>query len=279
MMEAGRDWRYARRVRRDFKFRAPIAASTATFTDSGNILTKTGAFADYTFVPGDYVTLTLNGTDAGSFRIASKTDSDNIVLGTDADSIGADYTSTVTVDLNTSRVQLPAEIGRIVTCYGNINTNTQPMALQEMSLLEAESLSTTALTVFYTLGWESVAGAAPAKVLSIWPEQQSAKVNALTIMFQRETPTLDSSETVLDIPPFVEPLLLVYAKQLARSWDQGVDEGAVLSTIRQGEVFLMAAREDARSTQHTHGVRNTAINLLSRRGPRPGYTYFPSLGN
>jgi hypothetical protein len=107
-MESAKQGRYLRRFRKDLQFRAPIVGSAAIFTNSGNILTLTGAFSGYTLVPGDFVTLTLNGTPSGDYKVVSKTDSDSLVL--DADGITTDYTATVSFDLNTSRVAVPADV-------------------------------------------------------------------------------------------------------------------------------------------------------------------------
>lgn len=61
-----------------------FALTGATFTNSTKTLTKTGAFAGYTFNSGDRIAITGGtGVTVGYYAIASKTDNDNIVLVAD----------------------------------------------------------------------------------------------------------------------------------------------------------------------------------------------------
>jgi len=280
MMEAARDWRYTRRVRKDLKFRAPIATTGASFVNSTNSLAKAGTFAGYTFVPGDYVTLTLNGTEVGDHFVQSRTDDDQIVL--DADDITTDYAGTVTFDLNTARVALPSDVGRIVSASGNINDYGAPMSFVHMGDLEAESITTTALTVYYALEYVSATTfSAPTPTLRIWPEKQAARVNAMSVVYHRAWPSVTSLEAVLPIPPYMEPLLVQYAKALSRSFDESGDDGLAVAQVQAGSVFRLAAREDARNAPQSQGVRNTAVQPASRMTTpldRPAYTYYPTEG-
>lgn len=74
-----------------------IVITTGTYTDATKTVTKTGAFANYTFRTGDTLVI-LSGSAAtpGTYLIASKVDSDNITLTTSA---GADAITTLSADL------------------------------------------------------------------------------------------------------------------------------------------------------------------------------------
>lgn len=63
---------------------AGFGLTGATFTNSTKVLTKTGAFTNYTHQTGDVVYISGGtGVTAGLYEIASKTDADNIVLVAD----------------------------------------------------------------------------------------------------------------------------------------------------------------------------------------------------
>lgn len=60
-----------------------ISVTGATWHESTLTLEKTNAFASYTFVEGDKITVTAGtGADLGDYEIDSRTDDDNIVLKT-----------------------------------------------------------------------------------------------------------------------------------------------------------------------------------------------------
>ena len=67
--------------------KAPIPFTGATWAEAGKTITKTGFFAEYSFVSGDYVIIASGtGATAGRYAVASKTSANVIVLAT---SIGA----------------------------------------------------------------------------------------------------------------------------------------------------------------------------------------------
>lgn len=278
-MESAREWRYLRRFRKDLKFRAPILGSAATFTNAGNVLTLTGAFAAYTFVPGDFVTLTLNAVESGDFKIVSKTDSDNIVL--DADGITSDYSGTVTFDLNTSRIALPDDVGSITQAWGNFNNCAYPLAYCDIAQFDSEVITGTSLAFGYAVEWQTTtAKSTPTQVLKIWPEQQSAKVNAASLVYLRKWPTVTSDEDVLPIPGYMDALMLEYAKAFARAWDESSDVGQMVAAVEMGYAFKNANRADARSGAISTPPKNTAIQLRGSYDPsnRDALSYFPTLG-
>jgi hypothetical protein len=118
-------------------------------------------------------------------------------------------------------------------------------------------------------------------VLKIWPEQQSAKFNAMALNYLRAWPTVTSDEDVLPIPSYMEALMLEYAKAFARQWDQSGDVGQALAQVEMGYAFKSASRSDARSGAIGGPLRNTAIQPRGTYNPqdRPAITYFPTLGN
>jgi hypothetical protein len=74
--------------------------ATADYTDAPNkTITKASGFADYVFKTGDILTITAPTANAGSYTIASQTDSNNILLSTSA---GADASGTISATIGRS---------------------------------------------------------------------------------------------------------------------------------------------------------------------------------
>jgi len=278
-MEASQEWRYLRRARGDLKFRAPISATGASFVGTTGTLSKAGIYADYVLVPGDYVTLTLNGTEYGDFKIVSRVDDDSITI---ADSpTTATFAGTATLDINTSRIALPSDVGSVINVFGNINEAFYPLPYVDIAQLDAEHLVGASLAFGYALEWQSLTDlSAPTQLLKIWPERQSAKVNAAHVVYLRKWPTISSTDSVLPIPDYMDPLLLEYAKAYARGWDESDDVGQRLAAVEVGHQFRASTRADVRNAPQGAPVRNGAIAPRSSFDPqnRSAISYFPSLG-
>lgn len=279
-MEAAREWRYLRRTRGDLKFRAPISVSDASFVGTTGTLSKAGLFADYTLVPGDFVTLTLNGTAFGDFNIVSRVDDDSITV--EDSTTASTFAGTAAADVNTARVALPSDVGSIVAVFGDYNGRAFPMSYMDIAQRDSETLTTTTLAFYYATEWRTLTTfSAPELVLKVWPEQQSAELNAARVVYLRKWVRVTSTDSILPIPPHMEPLLLEYAKAYARGWDESGDVGVNLAQIEMGYQYKAACRADARNGSHNGPMKNTAIQSVATLDPqkRPAETYFPSLHN
>lgn len=278
-MEASQQWRYLRRTRGDLKFRAPISATDASFVGTTATLSKVGLFAGYTLVPGDFVTLTLNGTAFGDFKITSRVDNDSITISDSP--TAATFAGTVTLDVNTSRIALPSDVGSVVNVYGNINEAFYPLPYVDIAQLDGEHLVGASLAFGYALEWQTLTDlSAPTQLLKIWPERQSAKVNAAHVVYLRKWPTISSTDSVLPLPDYMEPLLLEYAKAYARGWDESDDVGQRLAAVEAGHQFRASTRADVRNAPQGAPIRNGAIRPRSPLYPqnRSAVSYFPTLG-
>lgn len=248
-MEAVKPWRYLVRTTRSLAFRAPVTGSAATFTGSTSTLSKTGAFASYTLVPGDYVSLTLNGTEYGNFRVLTRVSDDAITV--ENDTVTATFTGTATFDLDVSRVALPSDVGRILTVYGerSYNNTAIPSNIFQLSYLDTQTLSTANFVTGYTIQWErTTEKSIPTQILRVWPEPQSAQVAALHANYLRKWPAVTSDQDVLPLPEYMDALFLEYAKAFARSYDESMDLGPQLDAIRLSGVFTSADIMDSGSS-------------------------------
>jgi len=106
---AEHEWQFLRRPC-VLDLRGSIEFEDATYTHTGRILTKVGAFANYTYVAGDVAEATAGtGVVATRYPIASKADSDSIVLAGDGLGAAADAQTDIDARLPNTSIQLPSD--------------------------------------------------------------------------------------------------------------------------------------------------------------------------
>ena len=258
-MESMREWRYIKRTARNLQFRAAIDATTASYTASSTTLTKTGAFASYTLVPGDFATLTDGSTLLGSFPITAKTDSDNLVL--DSAGLASNITGPLTIHINTARVALPSDVGRIQRVVrGQVGGAAWPSRVDEIVMLDESYETGSTHSVGVSVEWAQLsAKATPVQTLRIWPEPQTAEANAIALVYLRDWPTTNSDEDILPIPRYMEQLLLECVRMTALGYDENMRNDEILSAFDMGAVYEMACRHDTGQQRFSGKFSGTAV--------------------
>lgn len=118
--EAGRfmvnmhPWSWRLRSAYPLTARAPITITGGTWTNGTLTLTKTGAFANYTFRVNDLIAITGGtGATAGTYIVSSRTSDDAIVLSTTIGS-GADGQTDIAATFDQVYMALPSDFAEMV---------------------------------------------------------------------------------------------------------------------------------------------------------------------
>lgn len=260
-----RPWKFRERPPKKLNFAAPITLTNATWTESSKTLTKTGAFASYTFVPGDEVEIT-DGTGAtdGTYPVASKTSSDAIVL---VDSIGsaADGQTDIDGEMSFPYVALPSDFG--------VELNVQATGLTvDFEMVDFGTLATMRDGAILPAGFmyygaivqpaqalQTAALGAPR--LELYPAPNAASVGALTLWYLAGWRELTDDTHYAAIPGYAEMLLIQYIRAFAEGYDNDNDNeghGIIkledrLELIERGPIFKAAVRHDT-MIQSNYGV-------------------------
>lgn len=263
-MESMREWRYTKRTARNLQFRPSIVDTTASFVGTTGTLSKAGLFASYTLVPGDFVSLTLNGTDFGEFAVLSRVDDDSITV---ADSpTSATFAGTASMDLNTSRVALPSDVGRLTGVFRGVPQGGQQWAasLEDLTDLDTSYETGSTYTIGYTVEWAQLTSkSVPVQTLRIWPEPQTAEVDAVTITYLRDWPKITGDQDVLPIPRYMEQLFLECVRMTVMGYDESMRLDQILTAFDAGPVYEMACRYDVGQQRFMGKARHSAV--LPRR--------------
>ena len=253
LMESLHEWRYMTKTARSLSLRAQVTGTLATFTEATSTLTLVGAFAGYSLVPGDFVEMHDDTTLLGRFQIETRVGDDSITI--DSPSLTADITSTVAFTVDTSRIGLPSDVERIKTVHRKRPNSGGAFASSstELHMLDESYLTGGSYVVGYTLEWgTAVAKALPVPTLRIWPQASGPSVDALSAVYLRAWPSIDTETDIIPIPSYMESLFIEVCRIYARSFEDQDALDLRANEITGGAVFMAAARYDS-GGQHYMG--------------------------
>ena len=233
--------------------RASITLTAATWTETTPALTLTevGAFADYTFTPGDTVVIT-GGTGAteGVYNVASRTDDDSIVL---EETIGAaaDASTDIAGRLPNDQILLPTgfDVQRIVSIQAkdlSISVFNWTMAQGLLDIRAWPGLESTTSFWGFMNYHRAATGGAPVQRMEVWPESSTAsEFVTLTYSGGWLEPEDDNSE--LSIPQDLNGIFTSMVKAVAMGYEDP-ESGSVenrLSAVTRSDRFQYMIARDA----------------------------------
>jgi hypothetical protein len=275
-MENSREWAYLSRSMKRLAFRAQVTGTSGAWVLSTQTITKPSGFTTYTFVPGDEVTMTdtTSGAERGTYKIVSSTANTVVVEG------ALIVDDTVDFTLNTSRIALPDDFGRIVRVFGvnGFTRDTFSTSASELMRVDTLALTQNNFVTGYALEWNSANDKKqPVATLKIWPEPQSQEYDALAAVYLRNWPAITSDDDELPLPVYMHTLYLQYVRAFAAGYDLGSSipervaaQATAVAAIDGSAMFQTAARRDAANQSLLRRPQNRAIRPVSRvRGLGP----------
>lgn len=238
--------------------RGVLSGSTATWTNSGGeaTLTATGAFSSYSFLAGDEIQVT-DGTGAttGVYKIASKTDSDDIVL--DGSLSASDLaTGDIVWRIDPQTIALPSDLRDIISIQTTSTSSVGGVTLVPLDQIlqfRRSSASITASTGLY-YGTVVYTGEPPAPILEIYPSPSANQTGAMRIFYRSRWATLSNDTNAIEIPDFVQALFIQIARAFAGGYVRNDQAGmsARLADVQAGPLFAATVRSDG-AVQPFHG--------------------------
>jgi hypothetical protein len=261
-------WKWLENVEFKTDLRGKVTVTGGT--PGTQTLTKTDAFANYTFVDGDTYEAT-GGTNTlkGFYRVTGKTSAHAITLESDIVSAvsGTDQAGT----LHTGAIALPTDFRDLI----EINTSTGLLKgislVTHSELLErrASSYTTTSGHYYATIvhaqstGYESSTGA-PTPRLEVWPTPGVNEADAMTIIYRAGWSAVTTDSELLRIPSFLELPYLEILRALARGFEEE-DQGSVsqrLAGVMSGPLMMVAKDRDDMAQPHYGRLRNGAADSV-----------------
>ncbi len=254
VMESARDWLYMRRTTKALMLRPQVSGSSAVYEPSDKSVTLANAFDGYTFVPGDTISLLLSGSSAGTYGVVSRDSGNKLITDStiEAGPVAVDFT------MDTGRIALPSDFGRMDKVYGKESFVRQTFAAStsELLLLDSTALTGEGFTTGYAIEWNQATDVSqPVPTLRLWPEPSALDFEGLMATYYRAFPEFTSDDDLVPIPPFMETLYLQYVRAFALGYDGGgpkYDLDDALMKVRGGIIFRDAASRDA-ATQRNRG--------------------------
>jgi hypothetical protein len=260
-------WKFRERPPARLNFTAPITLTDATYTHATKTVTKTGAFTNYTFIPGDILEIT-DGTGAttGEYPVASRTSNDAITLAT---SIGAaaDGQSDIDGTLAFPYVSMPSDFGELL----DIRADGLTVDFSLVDFSEIAMLRDGAILPNGFMYWGAIVHPAQTAQtstfavprLEIYPTPTSTIVSALTLWYRADWRELSGDTHYAAVPQWCEALLIEYIRAVAEGYmnrhadNEGLLPVSTLSDrlrdIEEGPLFRRATEKDM-LIQPSYGV-------------------------
>lgn len=262
-------WKFLERRSAFLNLRGKITftgASSSTVT-----LTSTGSFTNYTFLDGDRVEITsASGITTGFYDVASKTDSNVIVLKTSPGTTGTSVAGTMRLDT----VALPSDFGEMQAGHAINADNNSISTMIPTTRAEIEQLNssptdgTSAWPYRYAVGYNS----AGAPILVIYPTPTSNEDSFFRIIYRAKWDPLTKDTDTVDIPAWMEGLFLIACTEWARGLieEDSAPVDVRMERVRASTLFDTAMRQDGR-VQNSYGhLRGGFVRRSSRSWPH-GY--------
>lgn len=250
--------------------RASISLSGATWTESTKTLALTAAFADYSFLSADGVSI-LSGAGAtvGTNEIASKTDANSIVLATSIGS-AADGQTDIEALLPNDQIALPSDFDmQSITAWGMSNGLVgmlEPTGAQTIIDLRSFPGLGTTVGFWALLRYVRTVGVQPIPRLELWPRSGSSD-EALVIAYRGGWREPATDDEVLSIPNWCNTLFVEMFKAVVMGHEE--PEGGTISqrltALRQGVVWLDAVKRDAMTQPELGPIENGWMGDYDRR--------------
>lgn len=263
-------WRCLQRIA-TLDIRAQISVTNATWTPGSLTLTKTGAFASYTLLYGDRVTIDGGtGVSLGSYEIESKTDNTLVLRA----SIGSSSATDVSATLHLTGLALPSDFRGFIpgtpTATPSYVNSFQPTDLSEV--LRWRALNTTGTNAAYVgaVVWAPSANdGIMIPRLEIAPEVPAGHAGAFVIHYRAGWVTIVSQEQEFHLPRFLYPSFREVLRHFMRGTFES-DEGTCdqrLAGFTEGSLFAQAMEADANFQIDFGRPHATAIQAAMSRGP------------
>lgn len=270
--EAGRllynahPWKFRERAQGYINFAAPIDIADGTWTESSKTLTKTGAFANYTWAAGDVIEITDGtGATSGDYPIASKTSSDAIVL---ADSIGSGADGQADIDgtLSFPYAALPSDFGQEINIRADgLTIDFEMVDFGTLAEMRDSSIMPAGFHYYGAIEHPSQATQTTAfgnPRLAIHPAPTAAVVKALTIWYRAKWRELTATNQYAAIPDAFETLLHLFIRAVSEGYQNAHGEEGGFNVVVMDErieeimakpIFKSCVREDG-LRQSNYGV-------------------------
>lgn len=247
-------WRWLTKQQARLKARGNISITDGTWDESELTLTSTGAWTDYTWVPGDLLEVTGGTSTINKYiEVTARTDANVIVLAESLASTGADLaTGDIAATLHTPTMTLPDDFGSLSDGSAN-NTLVNGLAL--VTPTELQRLRTNQIEVSSSWAYRGAiinVGTPPRPVLDVYPDFSSDTEDQFSIVYKRGWTRLTEMEDVVDIPGYMLALYL----ELVRGYALGLEDTdeiplqQQLTLVEQGPTFRMAKNMDWREQKH-----------------------------
>lgn len=251
--------------------RAQISIATADWTASTKTITKTGAFANYTFLAGDQIEITVGGTP-GWYEIATRTSDDAITLVSSLSS--TNISAGVSGTLRLWGCALPDDIAGLLPGTPTMAPGfAQSFDIVDLAkIMEWRALFTGGSTAAY-IGALSfgrpIAGGPRVPRLEIAPEIVAGQKSAFCLMYRSKWRRVTTASTEIDLPVWAEPAFREAIRHFARGYfeEDVATLDQRLANYMQGALFRQAVEQDA-AIQNTWGeIEGGAVRVSSSRGP------------
>jgi hypothetical protein len=277
-LASAHQWHWLKRPLR-LQLRGTIELSGATYTHATRTLTKTGAFATYTYLAGDLLEPTGGtGVTLAAAEIESRTDNDSVVLVAPGLGAAADLQTDIAGILPNDSMALPSDF---LSMWGAEPLWARDSSTSRMRLVDGEMLTAhRTATVEVDASWPFMATVSErvdrsdgltVPVLEHYPRSTVNQPDAFRGYYRARIVIDDTSETaVVPIPrnrPLFEACLIRVARIFALGYEEG-DEGGQptieeqLEPFRASTFFRAAMRED--SPQRTYGPLRGGVAQYGR---------------
>lgn len=213
-------------------------------------LLASGAFANYAFVPNDYVNITGGaGVNVGFHEIASRTDADFIVLKKSIATTPGDLTANdIGGDTDTHTILLPADFRGLIDADfteegGSRLELTSP---ERVAQIRRNQIPLGPGKFWGCFSWVADASAgAPAMraILEITPTPGSDEASPIQFLYKKCIPELADDRSVVICPPYMHLLIKRVVRAVALGLEKPMQGGDVDERI--SKIKKMAVFEDA----------------------------------
>lgn len=267
------EWNYA--IRQAFiDVRAQISFTSADWAASTKTITKTGAFADYTWLAGDQIEITAaTGGRLGWYEIASKVSADAITLTESIKS--TNISGAVSATMHLWGCALPSDFMNFLPGMPTIAPGfAQSFDFADMSEVQQwRALFTGGSTAAYigalSFGKDTLNGGARTPRLEIAPEIVAGRASAFSISYRSKWPRVTTSTTAFELPVWCEPAFKEVLRAFARGYQEEdvatVDER--LMRIMAGPLYDQALRQDGMLQNSWGQIKGGAVKTSASRGP------------
>ena len=224
----------------------------------------------YTWQPGDFVSITAGGA-VGYYKVASKPAGDaSLILET---SIAAgNLAGTVAGVVEPRTLQLPVDFRELISVGfpgGNSVTARIVLASQQIVAMVARE-SPPPIGNFYACAERVVLDTGETRnLLRVSPQFQSNGQSALSVVYERRIPPIESDGDTVRVPEYC----YVLVKQVARAWIRGLELPKTwgsyeeqLAVIAEGHTFMLAKDADDGLSEEIGRIRGGHVPESSAFG-------------